>query len=263
MSELRAVIVEDEPLGREIVRDLLARDRHIKTVGEASNGSEGLALIKRLRPDLAFVDVEMPEMNGVEVIQALPAAERPAVVFITAYSEFAADAFEIDAHDYVVKPFSDERFFAALERVKARIQEHRLSGLLKRAASEANGLDTRSIEEPSSEFLQTIPVRHGGRSLLIRVSSLLWIESADYYSRLHTSSGSHLVRLSLAKLEKRLDPERFVRIHRGAIVRVDQVVTIEHLPKGAQIVVLSDGTRCRVSRARKSAVDAVLLPTLS
>lgn len=262
MNELRAVIVEDEPLAREMVRELLARDRQVKTVGEAGSGSTGLELIRKMRPDLAFIDVEMPEMTGVEVVRALAPEERPAVVFITAYSEFAAEAFEIDAFDYVVKPFSDERFFAAVERVKERLREHRLSGLLRRATNEAAEFEEATEESVNDPYLRTIPVRHGGRSQLVRVSSLIWIESADYYSRLHTATGSHLVRISLAKLEERLDPARFLRIHRRAIVSVDQVVAIEHLPKGAQVVVLTDGSRCRVSRARKASVDAVLLTTL-
>jgi two-component system LytT family response regulator len=265
MSRLRAVIIEDEPLARDIVRDLLARDRDVTTVGEASSGVEGLKLIRALEPDLAFVDVEMPEMNGVAIVKALDPAERPEVVFITAYSEFATDAFDVEALDYVVKPFSDERFFAALGRVKSRIKQRKLSGLMKRAASEASeiGGSGRSQRKDESGYLESIPVRSGDRSRLLRARDLVWIESADYYARLHTARGSHLVRTSLATLEKRLNPRRFLRVHRGAIVNVDEVVAIEHLPKGAQLIVLSDGSRCRVSRSRKAAVDATLLPALS
>ncbi len=264
MSRLRTVVVEDEPLAREMVRSLLARDREVEVVGEAADGASGLELIRKLRPDLAFLDVEMPEMTGIEIVKALDRSQRPAVVFITAYSEFATDAFDIEALDYVVKPFSDKRFFDALERVKARLKEHRLSELLQRAAGEAtaasDGLGTDGQDD--NGYRRTIPVRSHGRSRLLRVGELLWIESADYYSRLHTARGSHLIRTSLATLEKRLDPRHFLRIHRGAIVSIDEVVAIEHLPKGAQIVVLSDGTRCRVSRSRRSVVDSVLLPSL-
>ena len=265
MSRLRAVIVEDEPLAREIARDLLARDRGVTTVGEAGSGVEGLRMIRALKPDLALVDVEMPEMNGVEVVKALDPEERPEVVFITAYSEFATDAFEVDALDYVVKPYSDERFYAALERAKGRIKERQLSGLMKRAASEASEIGGRAASEPrdDSGYLQSIPVRIGDRSRLLRTRDLIWIESADYYARLHTARGSHLIRTSLATLEKRLDPRRFLRVHRGAIVNIDEVVAVEHLPKGAQLIVLSDGARCRVSRSRKAAVDKTLLATLS
>lgn len=264
MSRLRAVILEDEPLAREIVRDLLARDRDVATVGEAGSGVEGLKLIRALEPDLALVDVEMPEMNGVDLVKALEPDERPEVIFITAYSEFATDAFEVEALDYVVKPFSDQRFFAALERAKSRIKERRLSGLMKRTVSEASKIGSGSSgeREDDAAYLQSIPVRSGDRSRLLRARELVWIESADYYARLHTARGSHLVRTSLATLEKRLDPRRFLRVHRGAIVNVDAVVAVEHLPKGAQLIVLTDGSRCRVSRSRKAAVDAKLLRAL-
>lgn len=264
MSRLRAVIVEDEPLARGIVRELLERDPEVETVGEAGGGREGLELIRKLRPDLALLDVEMPGMSGVEIVRVLAPAERPAVVFITAFSRFATDAFDVEALDYVVKPFSDERFFAALERAKGRVREHRLSGLMRRAATEAAAIgerdDDRDRDEPG--HLRAIPVHNQGRSRLVRVRELVWIESADYYARLHTARGSHLVRTSLATLEQRLDPGRFLRVHRGAIVNVDQVVAIEHLPKGVQVLVLSNGSRCRVSRSRKQAVESALLPGL-
>jgi two-component system LytT family response regulator len=264
MNQLRAVIVEDEPLAREMVCELLAGDHSVAVVGEAASGSEGLELIRSLKPDLALVDVEMPEMNGVEVIKALAPAERPEVVFITAYSEFATDAFDVEALDYVVKPFSDERFFAALERAKARVKEHRLSGLMERVTSEASAIGGRQEpREGEPSYLESIAVRSAGRSRLLRARDLVWIESADYYAKLHTASSSHLVRTSLATLEKRLDPGRFLRVHRGAIVNVEEVVAVEHLPKGAQLIVLSNGSRCRVSRSRKAAVDSKLLPSLS
>ena len=244
-----------------MVRTLLARDRDVDVVGEASAGTDGLELIRKVRPDLAFLDVEMPGMNGVEIVRALDRSQRPAVVFITAFNEFATDAFDVEALDYVVKPFSDRRFFAALERVKARLKEHRLSELMRRAASEA--VEASTEVDDNGDYCLAIPVRSHGRSRLLKVRDLLWIESADYYARLHTPRGSHLVRVSLATLEKRLDPKLFLRVHRGAIVNIREVVAVEHLPKGAQIVVLSDGTRCRVSRSRKSVVDSVLLPDLS
>ena len=266
MSRLRAVVVEDEPLAREMVCDLLARDREVETVGKAGSGAEGLELIRKLRPDLAFLDVEMPEMTGVDIVKELEPEERPAVVFITAYGAFATDAFDVEALDYVVKPFSDRRFFAAVERAKLRVKEHRLSDLMRRAANEATAI--REVEEANgggvaSGRLRTIPVRSHGRSHLLPVQELLWIESADYYARLHTARGSHLIRTSLATLEERLDPGRFLRVHRGAIVNLEEVVAVEHLPKGAQLLVLSDGTRCRVSRSRKQTVDSILLPRLS
>lgn len=269
MSRFRVVVVDDEPLARQVIRDLLARDREVEVVGEAGDGASGLELIRRSRADIALLDIEMPEMGGLEVAAALDPEERPVIVFVTAYSRFATGAFDVEALDYILKPFSDERFFGAVERAKARVRERRLSGLAERVASEAAALARpRAAEEnevskhQESDYLKVIPVRRDGRSFLVKPKDVLWIESQDYCARLHAARDSYLVRASLAFFEKRLDPRRFVRVHRQAIVNADEVVAIEHLPKGRNVVVLSNDVRCRVSQARKSAVDKLLLPRL-
>ena len=261
MSRQRIVIVDDEPLARGALRDLLGRDSEVQVVGEAEHGAEALEVTRRLKPDILFLDVEMPGMTGVEVAEQLGEDDCPIIVFVTAYGEFAIRAFDVQALDYVVKPFSDDRLFAALERAKSRARERRLSRLAKAVAEEAAEIDrSRPRERADDGYLTRIPIRSGGKSKLLATRDLVWIESQDYYARLHTPQRSYLVRTSLAKFEDRLDPKRFLRIHRQAIVNLDHVVAVEHLPAGAQSIVLSTGDRCRVSRSRRAQVKEALLP---
>lgn len=272
MSRFKTLIVDDEPLARETVRDLLARDPEIEVVGECGDGASALESIRALRPDVVFLDVEMPECGGLQVAGALAPEEMPAIVFATAYSRHAVSAFEVEALDYVVKPFTDERFFAALERAKRRVREQKLGELAGRMASLGAELgqggvaetpEPREAEETPEPFLTRIRVSAAGRTLILKAREVAWIESDDYYARIHSDRGAHLVRTSLATFERRLDPGLFLRIHRGAIVNLDRVTEIEHLFKGALRVVLEDGTRLPVSRSRRRQVESTLAPKLS
>ena len=268
MKRLRAFVADDEPLAREMLRDLLAEDPEIEWVGECGDGRTALERIQALDPDLVFLDIEMPEQSGVDVARTLaadrtakdgPGRRMPACIFITAYSGHAIEAFELEALDYVVKPFSDQRFFAALERAKRRARERQMSDLASQIASLSRQDDPRNKDEPRQpSHLSRIQVPSQGRTLLVPIQEVVWIESCDYYARVHTIHGAHLVRTALSWFEERLDPERFVRIHRGAIVHQHFVVEIEHLLKGHRAVVLRDGTRLRISRSRQRQVDRVL-----
>jgi two-component system LytT family response regulator len=263
VSRFRAVIAEDEPLARRMLRDLLGRDAEIEVAGEAGDGRSALELIRRLRPDIALLDIEMPEMGGVDVAAALPPGERPVVVFVTAFGRFAPEAFDVEALDYVVKPFSDARFHQALARAKGRVRERRLSSLAERMAHEASPLSMpEESAAASSGHLSVIPIRRAGRTLRIPTSDVLWIESQDYCVRLHLAAGSHLLRASLALLAERLPADRFVRVHRRAIVNVGAVVALEHVAKGHDVVVLSNGARCRISQSYQVEVDRMLRPRL-
>lgn len=262
MSRFRVVAVDDEPLARETLRDLLARDPEVQVVGECGDGRSALAQIRTKKPDIVFLDIEMPEMGGLDVLAALAPDELPAIVFVTAYSEHAVRAFELEALDYVVKPFSDVRFSAALERAKRRVREQQLGELAGKMAALTAAIDgtprstTGTSESP--EYLARIRVNSGERSLILKTREVAWIESDDYYARLHTPRGNYLVRTSLAAFEQKLDPARFVRIHRGAIVNLDEVVEIEHLFKGVKNLVLTDGSRLRISRSRHRHVEEAL-----
>lgn len=261
MNRFRVLAVDDEPLALDVVRDLLERDGEVDLVGACGDGQRAVEMIRRHRPDIVFLDVEMPERGGLDVARSLAPEEVPAVVFVTAYSQHATKAFEVEALDYVVKPFSDERFYAALHRAKRRVREKRLGELAGKMASLSAEIGGNAGGQTAEErYLTRIPVPSGGRSLILKAQELVWIESCDYYSRLHTGSGSHLVRVPLASFEERLDPGRFLRVHRRAIVNVEEVRTVERTPKGGREIVLGDGTRLAVSRSRRRRVEEVLTP---
>lgn len=260
MRPLRAVLADDEPLAREIVRDLLAADPEIELVAEARDGDEALAAIRETRPDLALLDVEMPGRGGLQVAAELADDERPAIVFVTAYGSYATGAFEVAALDYVVKPFSDERFAAVLDRAKRRVRERRLGDLARRLAVVAGELEAAGDggHEPAGPGPDRIPVQAGDRSLIVKTRDIVWIQAEDYYCRVHTKSASHLVRASVTSFEESLGP-RFLRVHRGALVNLDEVVAVDRLTRGAKVLVLSTGSRCRISRSRLGAVERRLL----
>lgn len=279
MSPIRALVVDDEPLAREVIVDLLAEDPEIDCIGESGDGEHALETIRTLRPDLVFLDVEMPGQGGIAVAEALSAEELPVLIFITAFGHYAIPAFEVAALDYLVKPFSDRRFTEALERAKQRIRERRLGDLAEQMVAFGSRLDCRPDPPPipdptpggaeetesteAAEPMRRIRVQTRGRSRILKVTEVVWIESEDYYSRIHTGEETFLVRISLASFERSLDPRAFLRVHRRAIVRIDEVEAIDHLFKGACAVVLSDGSRLPVSRARKKNVLEILAPRAS
>lgn len=264
MSRFRVLAVDDEPLALDVVRDLLERDGEVDLVGACGDGKRAEEMIRRYRPDIVFLDIEMPERGGLDVARSLASEEVPAVVFVTAYGQHATKAFDVEALDYVVKPFSDDRFYAALHRAKRRVREKRLGELAGKMASLTAEIGGNGDGKAEGErYLTRIPVQSGGRSLILKAREVSWIESCDYYSRLHTGDGSHLVRVSLASFEERLDPRRFLRVHRRAIVNVEEVRSVERTPKGGRELVLSDGTRLAVSRSRQRGVEEVLTPRLN
>ncbi|MEZ5330898.1 MAG: LytTR family DNA-binding domain-containing protein [Thermoanaerobaculia bacterium] len=252
MRPLRVVLADDEPLAREVVRDLLAADPEVELVAEARDGNEALTTIRAVRPDLALLDIEMPGRGGLQVAAELASdPEAPAIVFVTAFNSYATGAFDVSALDYVVKPFSDERFTIALTRAKRRVRESRLGDLALQVARAAEELDR---QRPAAD---RISLQVGDRSLLLRTEDIVWIQAEDYYCRVHAKNGSHLVRASVASFEERLGG-RFLRVHRAALVNLDEVVAVERLTRGAKLLVLSNGSRCRIARSRLAEVERVL-----
>ena len=248
-SEIRVLVADDEPLARRGVRQLLAPHRDMTVVGEARNGAETLTALDALSPDLLFLDVQMPEMDGFEVLRARGAERMPAVVFVTAHDQFAVRAFEAHALDYLVKPLHVERFEAALERVRERLR------LMEAAASAAQLralLDAEKAErERCGVERLVVPIATG--ELVIPVAEIDWIGADDYYTRLHVGARSHLLRESLGSLETRLDPRRFARVHRSAIVQIDRIRELH-----GDEVVLRGGGRLAVSRRRRAAIEGLL-----
>ncbi len=248
-SPLRVLIVDDEPLAREVLRLLLRAEDDVKIVGECVNGTEAVASLNRGGIDVVFLDIQMPGANGFEVIRAVGVEKMPATIFVTAFDKHAVEAFEVGASDYLLKPVSDERFSTALVRARHRVAEwdpddaaRRLVELLQRAESEDSWLS----------------VRTPGRLVRLRPSEIAWIEAADYYIRIHVPGRSLLVRDSMAAMQGRLDPRKFVRIHRSAIVNVDRIREIQPLEHRDYIVILAGGERLRVSRTRRRALEAIL-----
>ena len=241
---LRVLIVDDEPLARRGVRARLARLPAVDIVAECAGGGEAVAAIRRLAPDVVFLDVQMPEVDGFEVLARIGAAPAPVVVFVTAYDQYAVRAFEVHALDYLLKPIDEARFADALARAKAQARSRRrgTAGADERVA--ALVLDHA---RHARRFL--VPGR--GRTVVVDVDDVDWIEAADYYATLHAAGKAHLLRETLTALEQRLDPERFVRVHRSAIVNLDRVREIHPLFRGDCELVLKDGARVRLSRTRR------------
>jgi two-component system LytT family response regulator len=226
---VKVVIVDDEPLARQVVRILLENDREVNVAGECS-GVEAAEVIRRERPDIVFLDIQMPEVDGFDVLERVGADTVPAIVFVTAYDEYALRAFEFHALDYLLKPFDDRRFFAALSRAKEHV---------------------RAKTPSTSSFTRRFLVRTREKVLFIKADDLEWVEAADYYVSLHAGGKSYLLRQTMAEIERQLDPAKFVRVHRSAIVNLDRVKEMHPLFRGDCALVLADGTQLRLSRARR------------
>lgn len=251
MIPFRVLIVDDEPLARDRLRELLAAQPDVVLVGECRNGRSALAAIRAERPDLVLLDMQMPEMDGLAVLEALAPEERPAVVFVTAYDRYALQAFELHALDYLLKPFEDERFEEALARVRAQRERERLGALSERLLGLLRSLSTapEPAEAGAPELLpDRIAVRTGTRLHLVDVADVDWVEGAGVYARLIVGQKAHLLRTSLNELEARLPAERFLRIHRSTIVNTDRIREVRPRTHGEYVLLLQDGTRLKVSR---------------
>lgn len=260
---LRVLVVDDETPARDGVRALLSAEEDVVIVGECA---DGYAAVERLRlgsVDVVLLDIQMPGLDGLGVLRQVPEEVLPVVVFLTAHDRYAVQAFEASALDFVVKPFSDARFRTAMARARRQVQQRRLGeagagiaeiiGLLR-------GAPTTPAHEnappPRGRWIDRIPVRSVGRTVYVRVADIEWIGSADYYVQLHTADGKkHLVRESMQRIEERLDPSVFTRVHRTAIVRIDQVTEIRTDGAERHIVVLRNGARLPLGKSRREGLE--------
>jgi two-component system, LytTR family, response regulator len=239
--KLRTLIVDDMPLSRARVRRYLSDEPDVEVVGECGDADTAMADIDRLKPDLLMLDVQMPGASGFELLGRLPADRRPAVVFITAFEEFAVQAFAAEAVDYLLKPFDHERLRQALAKVRARLRQRRPGDAAARGP-----------------HLDRIPVKSVGRTDYVSTSAIDWVESAGNYLSLHCGKDVHLVRETMSQFEAHLDPKVFLRIHRSTIVRTDAVQSVEPLFNGDRSVTLRDGTRLTLSRSYRERARIVL-----
>ena len=244
---IRAMVVDDEPLARRALRALLAEDPDVELVGE-HDGVEALEAIPQARPDLLFLDVQMPGVDGFTLLERVGVESIPAVVFVTAFDRHALRAFDMDAVDYLLKPFDDARFALALGRAKEALRD------VVAGASPP----TTSGEGPP-RHLRRFVVRSGDRILIVRVADVDWIEAADYYARIHVGARGHLLRQTMGELEAGLDPAQFFRVSRSAIVNLDRIRELVPLFKGEYSAVLADGTRLRLPRGRLEELRARLV----
>lgn len=241
---IRTLVVDDDPLSRSRVRALLEQDPEVELIGEAATGHEGVAAIRAQQPELVFLDVQMPDLNGFGVVEAIGAERMPVVVFVSAYVEYALRAFEAYALDYLLKPFEDERFTAALNRAK------------KEARARGGSLDARMgallefLREPQKpQYPEVLAIKSGDQYPLLRIEEIDYIEADGNYARIHANATGRLISKTLTELEQKvLDPRRFVRIHRSTIVNLDRITAVEPLFHGEYSVVLRDGTRLVCSR---------------
>ena len=264
MDKIRVLIVEDEPLARSRIARMLRERPDFELIGECSNGLEAVEAIREQAPDLLLLDVQMPEMDGIEVLEAVGPKDIPAVIFVTAYDQYALRAFEVHALDYLLKPFDDERFDRALQHARDLIQRGRIEALSQQLFALAR--DLRATNAPTAEpvpsdspaFLERLAIKSGDRVSLIKTQEIDWIEGAGVYVRLHVGKKSHLLRETLTNLEQQLDPDHFVRIHRSTIVNVERVRELKSYFHGEYIVYLNDGTQLKLSRSYREKLFTLL-----
>jgi two-component system LytT family response regulator len=248
-ERIRVLVVDDEAPARQRLTDLLKKDPQIGSVLEAANGQAAVEIITREVLDLVFLDVQMPELDGLQVIETVGAAAMPLTVFVTAYDKHAISAFEVNALDYLLKPFSDERWEAALARAKAR---HRELSLGEFGGRVLRMLGTRA---QANRYVDRLVVKGSGTTRFLRVAEIDWIEGAGVYVNLHAGGKELLYRSTLNELSRLLDPMRFIRIHRSSIVNIDSVVELQPISHGEFELVLKDGHRSRVSRTYRTELE--------
>ncbi len=240
--KLRVLIVDDEALARARIRKMLATEPDIEVIGEASNGPEAIAFIQQHRPNLAFLDVQMPEVSGFDVLRAIPSELWPAVIFVTAHDQHALEAFEVHALDYLLKPFKEIRFQEALQRARKYLADRTA------AALNQNLQDLLTAGRPETGYPSRLSVKSGERTTFVKVDEVDYIEAAANYAILHAGAQNHILRETLTNLETRLSPKQFLRINRSAIVNLDRVKEVKPALRGEYLVVLKNGKELSLTR---------------
>jgi two-component system, LytTR family, response regulator len=253
--KIRTIIVDDEPLARERIRALLRDEADLEIVGECANGAEAVAAVKEKTPDLMFLDVQMPELGGFEVLRALGPERLPLVIFVTAYDQHALKAFEVHALDYLLKPFKQARFKETLQRVRKEMAQ-RQAGTVSENLLALLG-QARPEREREREHLTRIAVRNGERVLFVKTEQIDYVESAGNYVVLHTGKETHIVRETLTALEEKLEPRHFLRISRSTLVNLDRIKEIQPLFKGEHAVLLHSGKQLAMTRGLREVQEVL------
>jgi two-component system LytT family response regulator len=242
VTKIRTLVVDDEPLARERVMSLLQQEHDVEIVGECADGAQAVSAIQERSPDLVFLDVQMPGCDGFEVIRNIGADRMPNVVFVTAYDEYALQAFEVHALDYLLKPFGKDRFQQTLRHAREALERRRAGDLGRRLLALVHDI------KPEPQRVERLVVKSGGRVFFLRTDEIDWIEAAGNYVRLHLGTESHLFRETMNRMESRLDTRRFARIHRSRIVNTERIKELQPWFNGDYVVILRDGTRLTLSR---------------
>jgi two-component system LytT family response regulator len=250
-TRIRALLVDDEPLARDMIREMLSDDPLVDIISECVNGQEAVEAIKAHSPDVLFLDVQMPELGGFEVLESLQTRRLPHVVFVTAYDQLAVRAFEAHALDYLLKPFDRERFRASWERARARVLREKRDDLDQRVLALLREL------RAGASYLKRLVVKTGGRVFFLDTEEIDWIEAEGNHVAVHSGERKHLIRESIGNLEEQLDPKNFLRIHRTAIVRIDRIKELQLSFEGEHRVILHNGTQLSLSRARRENLQEV------
>ena len=252
MKTIRTLVVDDEPLARERLTSLLSGEPDMEVIGQCRDGEEAVTAIMDHSPDLVFLDVQMPQMNGFDVIEAVGSERMPLVIFVTAYDQHALRAFQVRALDYLLKPFDRERFADALQRARKEMERDQSGDLGRRLLALVKDLRK---DQPRAERLV---VKSGGRLFFLRADEIDWVEAAGNYVRLHVGGTTHLLRETMNALERRLDPEKFFRIHRCRIVNMERIQELQPWLNGEYSVLLRTGTRLTLSRGYREKLQTRL-----
>ncbi|MGI9105016.1 MAG: LytR/AlgR family response regulator transcription factor [Pyrinomonadaceae bacterium] len=243
MNIIRALVVDDEPLARERIKRFLTGERDLELVGECADGREAVAAIQTLQPDLVFLDIQIPELDGFGVLEAVGISEMPAVIFVTAYDRYALQAFDVNALDYLLKPYNRERFRKAVERARAQLSNGAKGELNERLLSLLENLQTEQ------RHLERLMIKSSGRVFFLRTAEIDWIEAEGNYLRLHVGKEAHLLRETMNRLASKLDPDKFLRIHRSTLVNIERIKELQPLFSGDYVVILRDGKQLTLSRS--------------
>lgn len=249
---IRVLVVDDEPLARRMLGEMLRSDSQVVIVGESSSGREAVEAIRTQAPDLVFLDVQMPELGGFEVLETLGKVPIPHVIFVTAYDQYAVRAFEVHALDYLLKPFDRERFDVCWQRARAQVLRERNGGVDQRILLLLEEL------KAGSRYLERLVIKSGGRIYFLETGEIDWIEAEGNYVSVHSGKKSHLLRETISSLESQLDPRKFVRIHRSSIVRIDRIQELQPWFHGEYRVILQNGTQLTLSRNYRDKLQEAL-----
>lgn len=250
---ITTIIVDDEPLAREKLRGFLESESDIEVIAECRDGAEALITIDQEKPDLVFLDVQMPELDGFEVLDHLDRTHIPTVIFVTAYDQYALKAFEVHAVDYLLKPFDRERFRDALNRARIELERQQVSGMKRHLEALLEDIESRR-----SKYPDRLVVKTSGRVVFLKVAEIDWVDAAGNYVKLHTGNESLLLRETMGRIEQRLDPRQFLRIHRSTIVNIEGIRELQQQFHGDYVVILKSGQRLTLSRSYRDKIQELL-----